>query len=75
MGFIKFWKKEVMLPHPSGESNHKPVSQESLQVGSQSRVPEAGSWGWGQFGNPQERECSLLEAAAKQHGEDLDSEH
>jgi hypothetical protein len=27
---------------------------------------EAGSWGQGQFGNPEEGECMLLEAATKQ---------
>jgi hypothetical protein len=27
---------------------------------------ETGSWGWGQYGNPEEEERPLLEAATKQ---------
>jgi hypothetical protein len=39
------------------------------------RVAEAGSWGRGQFGNPEEGERPPLEAATKQHSKDRDWEY
>jgi hypothetical protein len=50
-----------------------PVSQE--RVCRQTISWEAGTWGWGQFGNPQKGEYPLLEAATKQRSEDCDWEH
>jgi hypothetical protein len=50
----------AVSPSPSRES------VDSLQADSQLTVVEIGSWGRGQFGNPEERERQQLEAATKQ---------
>jgi hypothetical protein len=42
---------------------------------SQLRAAETGSWGRGQFGNPEEGERPPLEAATKHRSEDRDWEH